>query len=132
MTRSEFVYLALIGYPRSRRVYASRAMLCPSVSGSSPLARGLRLPRHQCSPTGRIIPARAGFTPPRPAGGPAPPDHPRSRGVYHFVGAFQRRPWGSSPLARGLLTGKVPVMEDGGIIPARAGFTGGLLSGCGG
>ena len=62
MTRSEFVYLALIGYPRSRRVYASRAMLCPSVSGSSPLARGLPC-RHAAPLSGsRIIPARAGFT----------------------------------------------------------------------
>ena len=118
--------LSLWDHPRSRGVYGSEDCSDQGRHGSSPLARGLRLPRHQCSPTGRIIPARAGFTPPRPAGGPAPPDHPRSRGVYHFVGAFQRRPWGSSPLARGLLTGKVPVMEDGGIIPARAGFTLGL------
>ena len=73
------------------------------VLGSSPLARGLqhlrRLPRRGR----RIIPARAGFTPPRRASDRSTEDHPRSRGVYVLVGGDT------------LLRGR--------IIPARAGFT---------
>ena len=74
--------------------------------GSSPLARGLPIEcvaRHIAS---RIIPARAGFTssPLRSAAGAQ--DHPRSRGVYVYACTY---PWGhrgSSPLARGLRTGR--------------------------
>ena len=51
-------------------------------------------------------------------------DHPRSRGVYTAPAPTVTMPWGSSPLARGLL-GVVGGAEDRrGIIPARAGFTG--------
>ena len=74
-------------------------------------------------PEGRIIPARAGFTPScwRPA--LSPTDHPRSRGVYHVQFDTLVRLAGSSPLARGL-PGLGPHRGDsGGIIPARAGFT---------
>ena len=91
--------------------------------GSSPLARGLRIPVGGNPVQERIIPARAGFTgmtccPPGPA-----PDHPRSRGVYPdfiFSKAFLI---GSSPLARGLREPfdlRIRLIR---IIPARAGFT---------
>ena len=74
-----------------------------SAAGSSPLARGLRSTSH--SPNVHYL------------------DHPRSRGVYIFLGPGPARHQGSSPLARGL-----PVLRLGGpgrarIIPARAGFT---------
>ena len=49
-------------HPRSRGVYPGRGPTGPTPSGSSPLARGLRLTpllRHDAH---RIIPARAGFT----------------------------------------------------------------------
>ena len=91
----------------------------------------------------RIIPARAGFTARAPAAGSAPPDHPRSRGVYpssrssptgspdhprsrgvYVHSQVKRSPrTGSSPLARGLRRGLTPGGLDGRIIPARAGFT---------
>ena len=74
-----------------------------SATGSSPLARGLLLLQQVEAVQAGIIPARAGFTPPRPA-----------RGTH---------PCGSSPLARGLLPGAVDQGLAGGIIPARAGFT---------
>ena len=95
----------------------------PRRGGSSPLARGLRGPRPHdgCGPG--IIPARAGFT--QPATGLAAPDsdHPRSRGVYCPSMVPPSRRWGSSPLARGLLSLVSELPPSAGIIPARAGFT---------
>ena len=55
-------------------------------------------------------------------------DHPRSRGVYRrHSGRFGLRE-GSSPLARGLPFAASPLDAQGGIIPARAGFTWDILS----
>ena len=110
-------------HPRSRGVYETAGSATSHRCGSSPLARGLRLP-HAPVPRGfRIIPARAGFTSrprPRPGGRE---DHPRSRGVYPPPPPPPREDVGSSPLARGLL-GRVHhrrLLRR--IIPARAGFT---------
>ena len=90
-------------HPRSRGVYVNAFGTADAISGSSPLARGLppytamrRTPSPGSSPlarglptldapipTGyRIIPARAGFTPPATSGTRSWEDHPRSRGVY--------------------------------------------------
>ena len=90
-------------HPRSRGVYSHSWFPSTRVLGSSPLARGLRRTRSGEGADRRIIPARAGFTP--PAGSPetSARDHPRSRGVYR-----ERPPGGEVGL---------------GIIPARAGFT---------
>ena len=110
-------------HPRSRGVYPEVWAASILENGSSPLARGLLAGGPgRCRP-GRIIPARAGFTPWRRARSPPKRDHPRSRGVYRGV-LFRRglRP-GSSPLARGLriMSGSfTPIRR---IIPARAGFT---------
>ena len=54
-------------------------------------------------------------------GGPA--DHPRSRGVYGPTALGEKVSVGSSPLARGLLPTGQFLIQHGGIIPARAGFT---------
>ena len=91
--------------------------------GSSPLARGLR--HHVQHPEARpgIIPARAGFTCALDELIEMVPDHPRSRGVYAWVGSLSRPAAGSSPLARGLRLGGVVVEAGSRIIPARAGFT---------
>ena len=95
----------------------------PVVSGSSPLARGLRRNGNPQVRERRIIPARAGFTACGTGRALRSRDHPRSRGVYPRDAA---PPWsssGSSPLARGLpVPGALPGVE-AGIIPARAGFT---------
>ena len=91
--------------------------------GSSPLARGLLhdiAGGHGC---GRIIPARAGFTPATARTTGSSQDHPRSRGVYDESrrrGSVSR---GSSPLARGLLMHSTQIHPCAWIIPARAGFT---------
>ena len=72
---------------------------------------------------GRIIPARAGFTPTRWTALRACPDHPRSRGVYTFTDTLGEGMRGSSPLARGLRVRRLPRHGPCRIIPARAGFT---------
>ena len=112
-------------HPRSRGVYRRVRGRRPRRGGSSPLARGL-LPQvegHQF--VLGIIPARAGFTSRRSAGRPSPGDHPRSRGVYIALVIVILHRWGSSPLARGLRLPAAAGRLGGGIIPARAGFTGG-------
>ena len=71
-----------------------------------------------------IIPARAGFTRPRPARARRSQDHPRSRGVYTKGSSCRITDAGSSPLARGLQLGRCRAAPGRRIIPARAGFTG--------
>ena len=93
------------------------------MTGSSPLARGLRSDAGADHGGARIIPARAGFTPCKTNAVAASGDHPRSRGVYNTTALTFTVPEGSSPLARGLPADGHPVEPDAGIIPARAGFT---------
>ena len=71
----------------------------------------------------RIIPARAGFTPPRKENSNDRPDHPRSRGVYGGRDGGGHDSSGSSPLARGLPRIVHVSQRQRRIIPARAGFT---------
>mgnify|MGYP001641191594 CR=1 FL=1 len=111
-------------HPRSRGVYPSSTASPTSTSGSSPLARGLQPGGERRGQHEGIIPARAGFTTPRAPRGRTRPDHPRSRGVYLCVFVRFAFSFGSSPLARGLLGVEDGVDPGGGIIPARAGFTG--------
>ena len=96
--------------------------------GSSPLARGLRGHEGRTEPLTRIIPARAGFTDPSSTREEAKTDHPRSRGVYPGADGDVSAHFGSSPLARGLPREHLLRPEPDGIIPARAGFTGGSIS----
>ena len=90
-------------HPRLRGVYLNVPPTQPPMHGSSPLARGLRQPPFRHDVRGRIIPACAGFTRPRPSGAPATADHPRLRGVYAAV--------------------RAGAVDAAGIIPACAGFT---------
>ena len=111
-------------HPRSRGVYFRPTTRARLGSGSSPLARGLP-PRAPISgPPLRIIPARAGFTRAAPSRATSRSDHPRSRGVYGLTDRILAAARGSSPLARGLLGLGQTRPLGGGIIPARAGFTG--------
>ena len=91
--------------------------------GSSPLARGLHKIEAALKAADRIIPARAGFTPHGRPSARTTSDHPRSRGVYHRFPGVEVCKDGSSPLARGLRWGLPGHSLQGGIIPARAGFT---------
>ena len=110
-------------HPRSRGVYASSTGTPAVITGSSPLARGLPHRQRLGGEVIRIIPARAGFTPPGLTGPHAPTDHPRSRGVYRSMSMRMSVPGGSSPLARGLPVRLRLVFLEARIIPARAGFT---------
>ena len=113
-------------------------------TGSSPLARGLRVGDDIGVGAVGIIPARAGFTNFDPLHRRGPGDHPRSRGVYSYTpsisidwgGIIPARAGftstarsarsamiGSSPLARGLRHLSGSALLPGRIIPARAGFT---------
>ena len=110
-------------HPRSRGVYGLRSKRSRPGSGSSPLARGLRVTEGAVADRGGIIPARAGFTTPGPGVRGRSGDHPRSRGVYSLIVSSHGETRGSSPLARGLPSVDVRVVFGEGIIPARAGFT---------
>ena len=117
-------------HPRSRGVYAMIRRRKLRVNGSSPLARGLRAPGPRSWRGTRIIPARAGFTPSRSSTGSPGRDHPRSRGVYGGTRGHSQALMGSSPLARGLQVHVDADVRLEGIIPARAGFTGGPREPC--
>ena len=91
--------------------------------GSSPLARGLPGSTGSFLSSYRIIPARAGFTKHSHQRPEHSRDHPRSRGVYRFHTTEMLSPYGSSPLARGLLLPLQITDHLLRIIPARAGFT---------
>ena len=110
-------------HPRSRGVYCLEHAPRSTLAGSSPLARGLPKGRMPPRFLGRIIPARAGFTPGCGRPPPGGPDHPRSRGVYLVVRIACAPSMGSSPLARGLRRPRGAHPPRVGIIPARAGFT---------
>ena len=113
----------LTDHPRSRGVYSNLLLQAAVAAGSSPLARGLRSCCPGCRVCTGIIPARAGFTAQPRRARRLLGDHPRSRGVYSSVVRDGLTGWGSSPLARGLLSGTLNLLQVQGIIPARAGFT---------
>ena len=110
-------------HPRSRGVYQESCAPSRTGGGSSPLARGLPAALTDQEITLRIIPARAGFTRPRPGPPSRPRDPPRSRGVYAPAHHLHPQRPASSPPARALparTPGRRPAR---GRIPARAGFT---------
>ena len=89
-------------HPRSRGEYVESVVLSPSVTGSSPLSRGILGvpigPRHH----GRIIPALAGNTSAKKFAAAIRSDHPRSRGEYLALTVTYIHAEGSSPLSRGI------------------------------
>ena len=114
-------------HPRSRGVYSTTLFSPASPAGSSPLARGLPGISSSKRSKAGIIPARAGFTPRSRLPSTDHWDHPRSRGVYDTRSVGGPLVWGSSPLARGLQLRGLHHGGDVGIIPARAGFTQGVV-----
>ena len=110
-------------HPRSRGVYLRAARVRVGLTGSSPLARGLRAGDEDDAGGDGIIPARAGFTDNPAARNKCGTDHPRSRGVYPRTSIIPIWIRGSSPLARGLLMYFDAAPTRNRIIPARAGFT---------
>ena len=116
-------------HPRSRGVYIRPVSRPRARGGSSPLARGLPHRVGEDAGLAGIIPARAGFTVEERVGVGHVGDHPRSRGVYVTRQVRAVVVVGSSPLARGLRRDRGQHVPQGGIIPARAGFTA-RRSGC--
>ena len=114
-------------HPRSRGVYGEKMVGWICKAGSSPLARGLRSERVNDLGLLGIIPARAGFTGSALCAFDLAADHPRSRGVYCERGEGAEVGSGSSPLARGLRDWRLLSSTFWRIIPARAGFTTGLM-----
>ena len=97
--------------------------------GSSPRARGTRVPSSRPGYGVRLIPARAGNTgaeQPTPQGAPA---HPRARGEHAHRRDRRRDAFGSSPRARGTRDGHLEPRRLTRLIPARAGNTAGA-GGC--
>jgi len=96
---------------------------CRLASGSSPLARGIRILFGCREGAKRFIPARAGNT--VLGGVPSPPltVHPRSRGEYRHRKMLPMRMRDSSPLARGIHHPGAARRATCRFIPARAGNT---------
>ena len=110
-------------HPRSRGEYGPHRIGNLSVTGSSPLSRGIRRrPSRRYVCTG-IIPALAGNT--YTIATPILPtrDHPRSRGEYAGQPDSKPHLLGSSPLSRGIPKVSPRQHHPAGIIPALAGNT---------
>ena len=110
-------------HPRMRGEHSSQTRWAFGRQGSSPHARGARLPpAHSHEPEG-IIPACAGSTPWRSEAANSARDHPRMRGE-HREGAYPGEVrMGSSPHARGARGPRAHALTPAGIIPACAGST---------
>ena len=98
--------------------------------GSSPLARGTRVPGRWLRVASRLIPARAGNTVKVLEVDIISPAHPRSRGEHGAFCPAGCQMAGSSPLARGTPVGLLFVVVSGRLIPARAGNTLGIMDWC--
>ena len=123
-TNRLFAWLRASGdHPRSRGEYPTGNPGNRSPVGSSPLSRGILVPRWRLALRRGIIPALAGNTACLAAGARASADHPRSRGEYSnwFISRLKLR--GSSPLSRGILRVLGVRFVQMGIIPALAGNT---------
>ena len=110
-------------HPRSRGEYPCAFTNSLTLSGSSPLSRGIRTRPRGVAPVRRIIPALAGNTAPICGSRARITDHPRSRGEYE-KGCVRYLPdEGSSPLSRGILCCCLVLCVSPRIIPALAGNT---------
>ena len=104
---------------------------CPRESGgepgSSPRVRGKLRRGILGHPRRGLIPARAGKTATRSPGCTHPGAHPRACGENPAAGADAARGHGSSPRVRGKLHRRRRPRHPRGLIPARAGKTGGSV-----
>ena len=102
-------------------------MKATAESGSSPLARGTRGGKRYWILRRGLIPARAGNTEEHEYPNDSFWAHPRSRGEHRVVVIAEPNDSGSSPLARGTLSVGERHVRFAGLIPARAGNTGGFV-----
>ena len=110
-------------HPRSRGEHRTRSMTAGIPEGSSPLARGTRIPAACTLYLAGLIPARAGNTVIQDLVRTLRGAHPRSRGEHGVSSVSSRVMTGSSPLARGTLPPAPHPQALPGLIPARAGNT---------
>ena len=110
-------------HPRSRGEHNMLAPPEAMFDGSSPLARGTRIPDTRQGRSSRFIPARAGNTHEKRRQARQVPVHPRSRGEHSNEAGEERFVIGSSPLARGTPGADHRELEEIRFIPARAGNT---------
>ena len=92
-------------------------------SGSSPRVRGKLGPRCGSRRRPRLIPARAGKTSSSPPAQSGTWAHPRACGENGLGELLERAADGSSPRVRGKPRRSCCSMDNGGLIPARAGKT---------
>ena len=97
--------LVVGAHPRSRGEHSAVSVTARWQTGSSPLARGTRYRRVTYPAASGLIPARAGNTARALPRAGHPRAHPRSRGEHVTAVAVVAAPRGSSPLARGTLSG---------------------------
>ena len=110
-------------HPRPRGEHVGSFLPGVAEAGSSPPARGT-LGRAAVAAAGdRFIPARAGNTSPPTSPATAPPVHPRPRGEHDETAFHFGCRAGSSPPARGTLSGDRDPVAGHRFIPARAGNT---------
>ncbi|KFI48489.1 hypothetical protein BBOU_0618 [Bifidobacterium boum] len=110
-------------HPRMRGEHVPSPLPSPIRWGSSPHARGTPSVNAGNKPRRGIIPACAGNTARMTSAGPPAGDHPRMRGEHVRARIQSRRGTGSSPHARGTLSGLLVDLSCAGIIPACAGNT---------
>ena len=98
-------------------------------TGSSPRVRGKLAEMVRKAAAARLIPARAGKTPPHQHYRASNPAHPRACGENGGGSSAVQSSFGSSPRVRGKLHGGRRGPHEPGLIPARAGKTCGGLGG---
>ena len=116
-------------HPRSRGDHPGLTLANSVDPGSSPLARGPRIPAACTLYAAGLIPARAGTTRSFGFMRSLRRAHPRSRGDHIETGYYFPSSPGSSPLARGPRGALLRLVVHVGLIPARAGTTRGARSG---
>ena len=114
---------AIQDHPRSRGEYRSPLFPTCHPRGSSPLSRGILLPRLRHEFNQGIIPALAGNTVTSRRKCFSRQDHPRSRGEYRVDLHTTTHSGGSSPLSRGIRNNLPRGTAAYWIIPALAGNT---------
>ena len=110
-------------HPRLRGEYTFVNSFNPQLTGSPPLARGVRTTINLCSIERRITPACAGSTCRTHEGLEAVEDHPRLRGEYYYHSHTESLLEGSPPLARGVRVEHMRDLRQLRITPACAGST---------
>ena len=112
-------------HPRSCGEHLMDAFVDQCIIGSSPLVRGAPCVLELLDLLIGIIPARAGSTSATRRTPSRRRDHPRLCGEHESGVILMTARWGSSPLVRGARPAVADLRCERGIIPARAGSTGG-------